>query len=396
MTGNPAYLTGLDRNQANYAPLTPLTFLERAAYVHPTRVAVVHGALRFTWAETYARCRRLASALTRHGIGRNDTVAVMAPNIPAIYEAHFGVPMAGAVLNTLNTRLDPETIAFMLRHGGARVLITDGEFAPTVEKALALLEKRPLVIDIDDPAYPNGRCVGDVTYEAFLAEGDPNFAWTNPADEWDAIALNYTSGTTGDPKGVVYHHRGAHLNAISNVLNWDMPSHPVYLWTLPMFHCNGWCFPWSVAERAGTNVCLRRVEATAMFDAIRQQGHAYVRRADRLRHADQRAGGAAAGYSPHGARPSRWRCAACGDHRGRGKDRHRTDACLWVDGDIWASLSLRKTWQLGGDAVAGSGRAQWPAGRTHAAAGGDDRARFRNDAAGAVGRRDDGRDHVPR
>ena len=269
MTGNPAYLTGLDRNQANYAPLTPLTFLERAAYVHPTRVAVVHGALRFTWAETYARCRRLASALTRHGIGRNDTVAVMAPNIPAIYEAHFGVPMAGAVLNTLNTRLDPETIAFMLRHGGARVLITDGEFAPTVEKALALLEKRPLVIDIDDPAYPNGRCVGDVTYEAFLAEGDPNFAWTNPADEWDAIALNYTSGTTGDPKGVVYHHRGAHLNAISNVLNWDMPSHPVYLWTLPMFHCNGWCFPWSVAERAGTNVCLRRVEATAMFDAIR-------------------------------------------------------------------------------------------------------------------------------
>jgi fatty-acyl-CoA synthase len=269
MTGNPAYLTGLDRNQANYAPLTPLTFLERAAYVYPTRVAVVHGARRTTWAETYARCRRLASALTRRGIGRNDTVAVMAPNIPAIYEAHFGVPMAGAVLNALNTRLDAETIAFMLHHAGARVLITDGEYALTVEKALALLDERPLVIDIDDPAYPDGKRVGEITYEAFLAEGDPEFTWSAPPDEWDAISLNYTSGTTGDPKGVVYHHRGAHLNAISNVLNWDMPSHPVYLWTLPMFHCNGWCFPWSVAERAGTNVCLRRVEAKAMFDAIR-------------------------------------------------------------------------------------------------------------------------------
>jgi fatty-acyl-CoA synthase len=269
MTGNPAYLTGLDRNQANFAPLTPLTFLERAAYVYPTRVAIIHGAQRQTWAETYTRCRRLASALTRHGIGRNDTVAVMAPNIPTIYEAHFGVPMAGAVLNTLNTRLDAETIAFMLRHGGARALITDGEFAATVRAALALLETPPLVIDIDDPEYPTGERVGDITYEAFLAEGDPDFAWTNPDDEWDAIALNYTSGTTGDPKGVVYHHRGAHLNAISNVLNWDMQSHPVYLWTLPMFHCNGWCFPWSIAERAGTNVCLRRVEAKAMFDAIR-------------------------------------------------------------------------------------------------------------------------------
>ncbi len=269
MTGNPAYLTGLDRNQANFAPLTPLTFIERAAYVYPNRVAIVHGAQRQTWAETYARCRRMASALTRHGIGPNDTVAVIAPNIPAIYEAHFGVPMVGAVLNTLNTRLDAETIAFMLRHGGARVLITDGECATTIKAALALLETRPLVIDIDDPEFPAGERVGDITYEAFLAEGDPAFAWTNPADEWDAISLNYTSGTTGDPKGVVCHHRGAHLNAVSNVLNWDMPSHPVYLWTLPLFHCNGWCFPWSIAERAGTNVCLRRVEATAMFDAIR-------------------------------------------------------------------------------------------------------------------------------
>jgi len=271
MTGNTAYLSGLDRNQANYTPLTPLTFLARAAYVYPDRPSVVHGTQRFTWRETYARCRRLASALARRGIGKNDTVALMAPNIPAMYEAHFGVPMCGAVLNTLNTRLDAETIAFMLRHGGARVLITDREFSVTIEQALTLLEQRPLVIDIDDPSFQGGKTLGEIGYEAFLAEGDPDYAWQGPADEWDAISLNYTSGTTGDPKGVVYHHRGAYLNAISNVLDWDMPVHAVYLWTLPMFHCNGWCFPWSLAERAGTSVCLRRVEAKAALDAIR--GH---------------------------------------------------------------------------------------------------------------------------
>jgi fatty-acyl-CoA synthase len=271
MTGNPAYLSGLDKNQANYAPLTPLTFIERAAYVYPDRLAVVHGAHRKTWRETYARCRRLASALARRGIGKNDTVAVMAPNIPAIYEAHFGVPMSGAVLNTLNTRLDAETIAFMLRHGGARVLITDREFSATMEKALALLDRKPIVIDIDDPEYQDGKLVGEMTYEDFLLEGDPDYAWQNPADEWDAITLSYTSGTTGDPKGVVYHHRGAHLNAISNIVSWDMKQHAVYLWTLPMFHCNGWCFPWSVAERAGTNVCLRRVDAKLALDLIRAE-----------------------------------------------------------------------------------------------------------------------------
>ena len=264
-----AYLTGLDRNQANYTPLTPLTFIERAAYVYPHRPAVIHGAQQFTWSETYVRCRRLASALARRGISKNDTVAVMASNIPAMYEAHFGVPMCGAVLNTLNTRLDAETIAFMLRHGGARVLITDREFSNTIEKALAMLQERPLVIDIDDPAFTDGKKIGDIDYEAFLAQGDPDYAWQGPDDEWDAISLNYTSGTTGDPKGVVYHHRGAHLNAVSNILDWDMPMHAVYLWTLPMFHCNGWCFPWSLAERAGTSVCLRRVEAQAALDAIR-------------------------------------------------------------------------------------------------------------------------------
>ncbi len=269
MSGNPAYLVGLDRNQANYTPLNPVTFLERAAYVYPDQVSVIHGDWRMTWRETYARCRRLASALARHGIGRNDTVAVMAPNVPAIYEAHFGVPMIGAVLNTLNTRLDAETIAFMLRHGGARALITDREYSSLVGKALSLLDAKPLLIDIDDPAAPGGELLGEMTYETLLETGDPEHAWQNPPDEWDAISLNYTSGTTGDPKGVVYHYRGAYLNALSNIVNWGMPQHPVYLWTLPMFHCNGWCFPWSVAERAGTNICLRRVEARAMFQAIR-------------------------------------------------------------------------------------------------------------------------------
>ncbi len=263
----------LPKNQANYAPLTPLTFIERAAYVYPDALAVVHGAERWTWQQTYARCRRLASALARHGVGRNDVVAVMAPNTPPAYEAAFGVPMCGAVLNTLNTRLDAETIAFMLRHGEAKVLITDREFAPVIEATLALLDPKPLVIDIDDPAWTGGgSLLGQTTYDAFLAQGDPDYIWQNPADEWDAIALNYTSGTTGDPKGVVTHHRGAHLNAVSNILNWGMPQHAVYLWTLPMFHCNGWCFPWTMAERAGVNVCLRRVEAAAMFEAIRANG----------------------------------------------------------------------------------------------------------------------------
>jgi fatty-acyl-CoA synthase len=273
MSGHPAYHQGLDKNQANHAPLTPLTFIERAAYVYPNKLSVVHGEQRFTWQQTYARCRRLASALAQRGIGKNDTVAIMAPNTPPMYEAHFGVPMCGAVLNTLNTRLDAESLAFMLRHGGARVLISDREYSPVVETALKLLgADRPLVIDIDDPAWTGGKLLGETTYEAFLDTGDPEYAWQTPADEWDAIALNYTSGTTGDPKGVVYHHRGAHLNAISNILNWGMPHHAVYLWTLPMFHCNGWCFPWTVAERAGVSVCLRRVEAKAAWDAIRANG----------------------------------------------------------------------------------------------------------------------------
>ncbi|RQO82919.1 acyl-CoA synthetase [Acidovorax sp. FJL06] len=265
----------LPRTEANFAALSPLSFIERTAEVYPDRLAIVHGALRQTWAQTYSRCRQLASALVQAGIGKNDTVAVMLPNTPPMVEAHFGVPMAGAVLNTLNTRLDPEAIAFMLDHGEARAVIVDPEFSGTLGKALALrTATTPLrVIEVQDALYgPAAHNLGGTDYEAFVATGNPAFAWSLPADEWDAIALNYTSGTTGNPKGVVYHHRGAATNAISNVLEWDMPKHAVYLWTLPMFHCNGWCFPWTVAARAGVNVCLRRVDAQAIFDAIRQHG----------------------------------------------------------------------------------------------------------------------------
>jgi fatty-acyl-CoA synthase len=271
-THNP-YEIGLDRNEANFVPLTPLTFIERAASVYPRHTAVVHGSVRRDWAETYARCRRLASALRQRGIGLGDTVAAMLPNIPEMFELHFGVPMTGAVLNTLNIRLDPETIAFMLEHGEAKILFTDREFSETISKALRLIqsEKRPLVIDVDDPQFAGGENLGALDYATLLAEGDPEYAWPLPADEWQAITLNYTSGTTGNPKGVVYHHRGAYLNAVSNVLVWNMGLHPIYLWTLPMFHCNGWCFPWSIAAAVGTNICLRQVRADWVFEAIKRE-----------------------------------------------------------------------------------------------------------------------------
>ncbi len=264
------YAAGMQKNQANYAALSPLSFLAKAAAVYPERIALIHGERRISWADTYTRCRRLASALQRRGIGAGDTVAVMAPNIPATYEASFGVPMIGAVLNTLNIRLDAEAIAFQLAHSEARVLLTDREFSATIARALALLEHPPLVIDIDDVLHEGGELLGQTEYEALLLEGDPDFAWQLPPDEWDAITLNYTSGTTGNPKGVVYHHRGAYLNAVSNIVSWAMPQHAVYLWTLPMFHCNGWCFPWTMAANAGTNVCLRRVDAVLIFEAIRR------------------------------------------------------------------------------------------------------------------------------
>ncbi|HWH42512.1 MAG TPA: acyl-CoA synthetase [Usitatibacter sp.] len=264
------YESGLERNPANYTALTPVSFLAKAASVYPERIAVIHGQVRRTWAETYARCRQLASVLARRGVKRGDTVATMLPNVPAMMELHFGPAMIGAVVNTLNTRLDAEAIAFMFDHGEAKVLFTDREFSATVAKALKLCKARPLVVDVEDDLFTGGEALGSIEYEALLAQGDERFEWTFPPDEWDAIALNYTSGTTGNPKGVVYHYRGAYLNAVNNILDWSMPKHPVYLWTLPMFHCNGWCFNWTIAAAAGTNVCLRKVDARLILDLIRQ------------------------------------------------------------------------------------------------------------------------------
>jgi len=260
------------RNAANHVPLSPVDFLARSALVWPRRVAVRHGALAYTYADLEARCRRLASALARRGVGHGDTVAVMAPNVPALLEAHFAVPALGAVLNALNVRQDPRTLAFCLAHGDAKVLITDAEFAPAIKAALALGPRDLLVVDIDDPQGPAGERLGALTYEALLAEGDPGFAWPGARDEWDALSLLYTSGTTGDPKGVVYHHRGAYLNALGNALAFRLDAESVYLWTLPMFHCNGWTYPWAVTAAGGTHVCLRRVEAARVFAAIRDFG----------------------------------------------------------------------------------------------------------------------------
>ncbi|QKV20477.1 acyl-CoA synthetase [Oricola thermophila] len=269
---------GLDRNAANYQPLTPLKHLERAAAVFPDHVAIIHGTLRRSYADFYARSRRLASALRKAGIGRGDTVAVMLSNTPAMLEAHHGVPMAGAVLLSINTRLDAEVIAFQLDHGEARAVIVDREFSAVMASALKRAERNPLVINYDDPDYPDdapfpkGEPIGSLEYEDFIAGGDPDFEWAMPDDEWDAISLNYTSGTTGNPKGVVYHHRGAALMGYANVIASGMGRHPVYLWTLPMFHCNGWCFPWTLSVQAGTHVCLRWVRAKAMYDAIAEHG----------------------------------------------------------------------------------------------------------------------------
>ncbi|MBR8181276.1 MULTISPECIES: acyl-CoA synthetase [Burkholderia] len=262
---------GLGRRDANYVPLTPIDFLVRAAEVYGERLAIVHGDVRRTWGETHKRAKQLASALAQAGVARGDTVAAVLPNIPAMVEAHFGVPMAGAVLNTINTRLDISSVLFMLRHGEAKVLIVDTEYADLAHRAAREVPGLKIVSVADAMPADPARFAGATDYEAFVAGGDPDYAWTPPADEWDAIALNYTSGTTGDPKGVVYHHRGAYLAAISNILEWDMPKHAVYLWTLPMFHCNGWCFPWAVAARAGVNVCLRKFDAKTVFDLIRSE-----------------------------------------------------------------------------------------------------------------------------
>lgn len=279
----PKYLTGmasmsiydqdLGKRSANYQPLSPLSFLARTARTFPDLESIVHGPRRYTWKQTFTRCRQLASALTKRGVQKGDTVAVMLSNTPEMFECHFGVPVTGAVLNTLNTRLDAEAIAFILNHGEAKMLITDTEFAPTIQSALEKIGRTIDVFDVDDDqAETRGDCLGEKSYEALLDEGDADFAWRLPDDEWDAISLNYTSGTTGNPKGVVYHHRGAYLNATSNAVGWNMGHHARYLWTLPMFHCNGWCFPWTLAAVAGTSLCLRRVNAANIFSAIAEHG----------------------------------------------------------------------------------------------------------------------------
>jgi fatty-acyl-CoA synthase len=271
--GANGIFSNLRPNEANFAPITPLSFLLRSAEIYPDRTAVIHGKRRYTYREFYDRARRLASALAGAGVERGDTVSVMLPNVPAMVEAHYGVPMLGAVLNTINTRLEAATVAYILEHGEAKVLITDREFAAQVGPALAKLGKRPLVIDVDDDLCADpGERLGEVEYEAFIAKGDPDFAWSPPADESSAIALNYTSGTTGNPKGVVYHHRGTFLESVGNIMAWPMPPKPVYLWTLPMFHCNGWCFPWSVVAMSGTHVCLRKVDPALIFPMIVEHG----------------------------------------------------------------------------------------------------------------------------
>ncbi|HEV8256204.1 MAG TPA: AMP-binding protein, partial [Casimicrobiaceae bacterium] len=268
--GHSALGDALGKERANYVPLSPVQFLVRSALIWPDKIAVRHGSQAYTYREFEARCRRLASALARRGIGRGDTVAVVAPNVPALLEAHYAVPALGAVLNALNYRLDARTIAFCLAHGGAKVLVTDAEFAPTIKAALAQLDTGLLVVDIADPDGPPGERLGTVDYATLLAEGDPGFAWTGPNDEWDALALLYTSGTTGDPKGVVYHHRGAYLNALANALAFGLKPDSVYLWTLPMFHCSGWTYTWAVTAAGGAHVCLRRVDPALIFAAIRE------------------------------------------------------------------------------------------------------------------------------
>ncbi len=346
----------LARRPANHVPLSPLSFLHRAALAHPTRIATVYGDHRRSWAETLDRCRRLASALRRLGIGPGDVVAVVAANTPELFEAHFAVPMTGGVLNAINFRLDAATIAYILEHGGAKVLLTDTEFAPVVKEALVGLADPPVVIDIHDPAAP-GEALGRMDYEALLASGDPAFSNQGPADEWDSITLNYTSGTTGRPRGVLYHHRGAYLLALGNILEWHMGEAPVYLWTLPMFHCNGWCFPWTLAAKAGTSVCLRKVTAKGIYDALADEAVGYL------------CGAPIVLKIMLDAKPERTPSlfAALQDHDGRGAattlrpradepTRLRRDACLRPDRNLRPRGRVRLASRMGCSLIRGASR----------------------------------------
>lgn len=267
------YNQNLDQNHANYTALSPISFLERSAFIYPNKVATINGNIRRTWSEVFKRCRQIACALNKRGFGKGDTVSIIAPNINEHFEAHFAVPMSGAILNSINTRLDAEAIAFIMQHAETKVLFVEKEFSVVVDKALRMLPTKPLVIDIEDINFegtPEMHSLGSMTYDQLLAEGDEDYEYPRLENEWDAITLNYTSGTTGNPKGVVYHYRGAYLNAISNMMSWNMQDHPVYLWTLPMFHCNGWCFPWAIAAKAGVSVSLRHVVAEDIFNSIRE------------------------------------------------------------------------------------------------------------------------------
>jgi fatty-acyl-CoA synthase len=266
------YDQGLEKGKANYTPLTPLSFLRRSAHVYPQKTAIIHGNRRVSYADFFARSRRLASALAQTGVGKGDTVAVLLPNIPEMLECHFGIPVLGAILNAINIRLDAATVAFILEHGGARVLIADRQFAPVVKDAMGRMSKPPLLVEVDDPLAKSGSPMGGTGYEVFIAGGDPEFPWEGPADEWESVALNYTSGTTGNPKGVVYHHRGAYLNAIGNAMTFGVNAESRYLWTLPMFHCNGWTYTWGVTAVGGTHVCLREVDPALIFPMIAEHG----------------------------------------------------------------------------------------------------------------------------